>query len=106
MRSFGTVMPFMGIKVQAKTPETQGIAEKVQSLFRQFHATARQARLLEEKILTLENAGETVSESLYQEYESLLNQAIAAHDLYAQARQELRDTRAEERKSRRDLGCA
>lgn len=108
MRSFGTVMPFMGIRIQAKTPETRGIAEKVQTLFRKFHAIAGQARQAEIRILNLEASGASVPESLYREYEDLLAQAVAAHELYAASRQELRDMRAEERGGMkgRDLGCA
>lgn len=107
MRSFGTMMPFMGVKTAPTGPPGgPGVSEKVQELFRKFHDIAVQARAIESRIIEMESAGATVPENLYSEYEDMLTKASQAHDLYAQARQELRDLRAERREKRQDLGCA
>jgi hypothetical protein len=104
-------MPIMGLQIQpAVTSAVDAIAQRVLRLFRAFQAAADRAKAIETEILKIDAARGSVPEEAYSRYENALKEAAAAHDLYAAARQELRDARAEERTTRQStrinlLGC-
>jgi hypothetical protein len=106
-------MPIMGLRIPpaaASASAVDEIAKRVLRLFREFHAAADRAKAIEMEILKIDAARRSVPEEAYSRYEIALKEAAAAHDLYAAARQELRDARAEERAIRQSartslLGC-
>jgi len=70
------------------------LADKVLGLFQDYCALASASREAENRIMKAEAAG-SVPEKLYRDYEEILAKANDVQERYSEARQKLRDYRAE-----------
>lgn len=73
---------------------TMELADKVLDLFRHYCSLASAARETENRIVKAEAVG-SVPEKLYRDYEEILARAADVQARYSEARQQLRDYRAE-----------
>lgn len=78
----------------APASRTMELADRVLGLFRDYCALAKAARDAENRIMKAEAAG-SVPEKLYRDYEEILAKSTDIQARYAEARQHLRDYRAE-----------
>jgi hypothetical protein len=73
---------------------TMELADRVLGLFQDYCALAKAARDAENRIVRAETVG-SVPETLYRDYEEILAKATDVQARYSEARQQLRDYRAE-----------